>query len=146
MSYPIHRYPLTVLEIHLDLLGHVNNAMYLTLFEEARWDLITRNGYGVDKIKETGLSPVVLEFKIKFLRELTLRKKVVIETQLLSMTKKICHIHQTIKSENGEITYTKVDLTCGLFDLAQRKLITATPEWIRGIGASNSLSHTWPQD
>jgi len=32
----------------------MNNATYLTLFEEARLDLITKNGYGMDKIAATG--------------------------------------------------------------------------------------------
>ena len=30
-------YKVKIRESHLDTLGHVNNAVYLVLFEEARW-------------------------------------------------------------------------------------------------------------
>jgi acyl-CoA thioester hydrolase len=51
-------------ESHLDTFGHVNNATYLSLFEQARWDLIEAGGYGLRVIRQTGLGPVVLEAKI----------------------------------------------------------------------------------
>ena len=34
-------YHTQIKEKDLDTLGHVNNAKYLELFEEARWDFIT---------------------------------------------------------------------------------------------------------
>lgn len=66
----IHSYPLIIKETCLDSFNHVNNAVYLTLFEEARWDLLTTNGYDLKKIKETGLGPVILEINLKFSKEL----------------------------------------------------------------------------
>ena len=50
MDSTIFSYPLIIKEMDLDTFGHVNNARYLTLFEDARWDLITKNGYGLKKI------------------------------------------------------------------------------------------------
>ncbi len=47
MPYPKASYDVLILESHLDTFGHVNNAAYLTLFEESRWDFITKNGYGL---------------------------------------------------------------------------------------------------
>ena len=46
----IFRYPLTILEKHLDSFGHVNNATYLHLYEEARWDFITKRGFGLARV------------------------------------------------------------------------------------------------
>ena len=43
----VHDYQLVIREQHLDTFGHVNNAKYLEILEEARWDLITGNGYGL---------------------------------------------------------------------------------------------------
>ena len=37
----VHEYALVIREQHLDTFGHVNNAKYLEILEEARWDLIT---------------------------------------------------------------------------------------------------------
>lgn len=61
---------MTILEGHLDTFGHVNNASYLEILEEARWDLITRNGYGLDAVRRLGIGPVVLEAHLRFVREL----------------------------------------------------------------------------
>ena len=48
MTPVAHEYPMTILEHHLDTFGHVNNAMYLQLFETARWQWITDGGDGFD--------------------------------------------------------------------------------------------------
>ena len=50
----IFEYPLVILERHLDMLGHVNNATYLEIFEEARWDFIERRGHGLKNIMASG--------------------------------------------------------------------------------------------
>lgn len=90
----IFSYPLIIKETYLDTFGHVNNATYLTLFEEARWDLITKNGYGLKKIQESGLGPTILEIKIVFYKELLLREQIIITTQMVSYEKKIGKILQ----------------------------------------------------
>ena len=48
-------YELLIREQHLDSYGHVNNATYVSLFEEARWELITRKGYGYQHVHKIGL-------------------------------------------------------------------------------------------
>ena len=67
MENRILKYEITIKEHHLDFYGHVNNATYLQLYEEARWQFITDNGYGFEKIKSSGLGPVILEIKIRFI-------------------------------------------------------------------------------
>src|SRR5690606_13293796 len=62
---PMHEYPLLIVESHLDTFGHINHATYLQIFEEARWDLITARGYGLEKIRESRLGPVILEANVR---------------------------------------------------------------------------------
>lgn len=88
MHSKIHTYPLRILEGHLDTFGHVNNAVYLAICEEARWDLLTKNGYGLEKIMATKIGPTILEIKINFLKELKLRDEIVIETRQSLTTRK----------------------------------------------------------
>ena len=129
----VFEYPLVIREHHIDTFGHVNNATYLQILEEARWELITQNGYGMKEVAERQIGPVILDLTIKFKKELRLRKKVIIKTfcsEYASMTGKITHI---IENEKGEIACEAV-LTFGLFDLRQRKLISPTTEWIKAIG------------
>jgi acyl-CoA thioester hydrolase len=137
MDTRIHRYPLTVLELHLDTLGHVNNATYLSIFEEARWDLITANGYGLARIQETGMGPVILEINIRFRRELRLRQKVFIETRFLSYAKKLALIKQEIVDDQGQL-YCTAEFKFGLFHLHERKLVNPTPAWLAAIGAQSA--------
>ena len=132
-----HCYPFTILESHLDTFGHVNNAAYLEIFEEARWDLITANGYGLSQILEVGLGPVVLKVDLRFRLELKLRQKVIIETVLGNYNKKLATIVQEILDEEGQI-YCKAEFLCGLFNLETRKLVLPTPAWLKGIGASEN--------
>lgn len=132
MKAKLFTYPYMIKERDLDTFGHVNNATYFTLFEEARWDLITQNGYGLQKIRETGLGPTVLEVKATFHKELKLRDKIVIETQVDSYDKKIGRLTQKILRD-GENCCT-AEFVFGLFDVKQRKLIVPTEEWLRGVG------------
>ena len=134
-----HFYPIKILEAHLDTYGHVNNAVYLTLFEEARWDMITANGYGLKRIQETGLGPTILEVQVRFHRELRLRQDVIIETQVVSTRKRLAVVHHEIKDAQGTL-YCKADFTFGLFDVHARKLVLPTPEWLKALGISGELT------
>ncbi len=122
-------------EQHLDTFGHVNNAVYLELYEAARWELITHHGYGMKEVKLYEKGPVILEVNLKFKKELTLREEITIVTSpptslnslLMKMEQKI------LKSETLEVAST-LELVFGLFDLKLRKLIPPTSEWLRALG------------
>lgn len=134
MESNIFFYPLIIKEQHLDTFGHVNNATYLTLFEEARWDLITTNGYGLNKIIETSLGPTILEIKLNFLKEIFLRDQITITTQLISYENKIGKLLQ--KMLRDKVICTQAEFTFALFDLNKRKLVNPTSDWLQAIGVS----------
>jgi acyl-CoA thioester hydrolase len=134
MISEIFIYPLIIKEIYLDTFGHVNNAMYLTLLEEARWALLNKNGYGLKKIQETGIGPTILEIKLTFSKELRVRDEVIIETQTIAYEKKIGKIYQRII--RGEDVCCVAEFVISLFDLKERKLILPTKEWLEAIGVS----------
>lgn len=132
MHTKILTYPFVVKETYLDVFGHMNNAAYLTVYEEARWDLITKHGWGLKKILETGLGPTILELDLRFLKELRLRDEVVIETHLVSYERKVGKMAQKMVRE-GEICST-LTLTFGLFSLTERRLVTPPKEWLAVLG------------
>jgi len=129
----VHEYPVGIHEQHLDVFGHVNNAMYLTLFEEARWDLITRGGYGLDEILRRKIGPVILEVTLKFQRELRNRQRIVIRSWTDSYTGKVAHLTQQMVDEQGQLC-CEGQFLFGLFDLVARKLVAPTPEWLNAVG------------
>lgn len=126
-------YPLLVRESHVDSLGHMNNATYLAVFEEARWEVITRNGYGFGEVHQRGQSPVILEVNLKFLKEVRLREQIRITTELVDYPGKVGHLKQQMIKPDGGVAAEAV-FTFGLFDLKQRKLIEPTPEWRKAVG------------
>ncbi len=132
-QFEVFKYELLIKESHLDTFGHVNNATYLALLEEARWDLLTAHGFGLQDIRKRKMGPVILECHIKFLRELTLRKRITIESQVLSYQKKIAVMRQDILDEQGALC-SRAKLTFGFFDLKERKLILPSEEWLLAIG------------
>ena len=128
-----HDYELLIHEQHLDTFGHVNNATYLEILEEARWDLITANGYGLDEVHRRRIGPVVLDVRLRFRRELRNRQRVTIRSWLESYSGKIGRFEQHILDEAGNLCCEAV-FTIGLLDLSARKLIPPTPEWIAALG------------
>lgn len=128
-------YKVLVQETMLDFMGHMNNATYLTLFEEARWDSVTRNGYGYDKIQETKKGPVILEVQLKYLKELRLREEIIITTELLEYPGRVGKLRQRMLKSNGEIASEAI-FAFGLFDMQLRTLIPPTAEWKLAVGLS----------
>jgi len=129
-----YSYTLQILERHLDSFGHVNNATYLELYEQARWEFITKNGYGLDRIHQLQLGPVLLEAHLFFRRELVNREVITIKSRSTGMKGRLMMgLEQIMEKSNGELA-SKLDITVGLFDMKKRKLIEPTPEWLAAIG------------
>lgn len=133
MAYEVFRYPVMIREHHLDTFGHVNNSVYLQLLEEARWEFIASRGFGLQDVQKWGMGPTVLEWNIKFRREIRLREKVVIESQTMKYEGKIGVLRQDIFNEKEELC-CQAQMTFGLFDVKARKLVLPTPEWLKAIG------------
>ena len=132
MSY-VHEKTVVISEAHLDSFGHVNNARYLELLEQARWDLITERGFGIDVIRSTRTGPTILEINIRFMRELSARETVVIRTEMLSYERRSGKLRQQMVKADGNIACEAV-FTIGLFDVERRRLIEPTPAWRHAVG------------
>jgi acyl-CoA thioester hydrolase len=134
-----HEKAFVISEAHLDSFGHLNNARYLELFEQARWDLITERGFGIDVIRQTRTGPTVLEVNLRFMRELSPRDAVVIRTEMLSYERKIGKLRQQIIKADGTLACEAV-FTIGLFDVEKRKLIEPTPAWLHAVGLAQGAT------
>jgi YbgC/YbaW family acyl-CoA thioester hydrolase len=135
MANPIYEYELTILEHHLDTFGHVNNANYLSLYEEARWDFITKNNLGLKEILETKIGPVLLDLNLTFKSELKNREKIKIVSQARTemRNKYVMLLDQKMIKADGKVAST-LTISVGLMDLNARKLIGPTPEWLKALG------------
>lgn len=129
----IAKYPIMIKEFHVDSLGHVNNATYLALYEEARWELITEQGFGFKEVQKTMQGPVILEVNLKFMREILLRETITITTELVGYKGKIGQLKQQMIKQDGSVASEAV-FTFGLFDLKERRLIEPSAEWKKALG------------
>ena len=131
----VGNYKFLVREVHVDSYGHINNATYLSLYEEARWELITPRGYGFHEIHKLKQGPVIMEVNLKFLKEIRVRETITITTTLLNYTGKVGQLKQEMVKDDGSVASEAI-FTFGLFDIKARKLIEATPEWKQALGIS----------
>ena len=127
------QYEMLIKENHLDSFGHVNNAVYMQIFEEARWEFITNNGFGLTEIHSQKKGPIVLEANLKFLKELKLREKIIIETICVEAKSKILKLTQKILNSKNEIC-TVAEFVIAFFDLQTRKIINPPSEWLEAVG------------
>ena len=125
-------YETTISETYIDIFGHMNNARYLELFEQARWEYISQNGFGLDTIRKLQQGPVILEVNLRYNKELKHRDKIKISVMFMQQTGKISKIKQEMLNEQGQVC-AELLVTFGLFDLQTRKLISPTPEWLKAI-------------
>jgi YbgC/YbaW family acyl-CoA thioester hydrolase len=131
----VYAYEVVIREAHLDSFGHVNNAVYVQLYEEARWDFITKNGHGLDFIQRHQIGPVLLDLKVRFRKELKNREMIRIESQTVELvSSKILVLEQKmIRVSDGKIASDAM-FTVGIFDMQARKLIDAPAGWLRAVG------------
>lgn len=131
---PSFEYNVQIKEFHLDTFGHVNNAVYMALYEEARWDFITKHGYGLEKIQQEKKGPVILESTIRYRKELINREIIKIISEPIDPEKsKIMTINQKMFKADGSLASDAV-FTVGFMDLKERKLIMAPEDWRKACG------------
>lgn len=131
----LHEKTILISESQLDSFGHLNNARYLELFEQARWDLIDSRGFGLAVIQRTRTGPTILEVQMKFLREVTPRETIVITSELVSYERKIGKMRQAMLKKDGAVACEAL-FVFGLFHLDERRLLEPTPEWAHAVGLS----------
>ncbi len=133
MAQQFH-FDLLITEKHLDTFGHVNNATYLQIYEEARWDFVTDRGFGLKEVQKNQLGPVILSLELQFKREICNREVIHITSQYQGMHNHlVSNIHQEMINADGKVCST-LDLKIALFDLQARKILRPTQAWFEALG------------
>jgi len=113
---------LTVIKVrgyHCDYYGHVNNARYLELMEEARWQYLEA-GMGLEYWSDRGLGFVVAGIDIKYKRPANPGMVLEISTEMTETEGRMGFIHQIFKDRNSGkiivdalVTFAVIDLKTG---------------------------------
>ncbi|MGY1550628.1 acyl-CoA thioesterase [Microbacterium sp. A588] len=97
----VARVRVTTLPTDLDLLRHMNNGRYLSLFDLGRWDLLVRTGMS-DAMKKHGWYAVVSSETVTFRKSLRLWQRFDVESRLIGHDDKAIYLeHRAVV--DGEI-------------------------------------------
>lgn len=117
---------------HCDHYGHMNNASYMQLYEEARWAMLKAKNWDQGRIEIEGYGPIVLEAQIWYRRELKVKEEIRIRVETLDSTRKVFEIHQNMTTNEGMVA-SEARFKLGLMDLRQRRLIQPPRAWVEAF-------------
>ena len=80
----IHESKFEIRTFHTDAFGHVNNARYLEIFEEARWQYAESIGL-IELLTVQGLGFIIMDLKLRFRAPVRESDSISISTQLISL-------------------------------------------------------------
>ena len=97
----VGRVTVRTLPTDIDVLRHMNNGRYLSLFDLGRWDLLVRTGY-FDEMRRRGWYAVVSNETVTFRKSLQLWQRFDIESRFIGVDGKAMFLeHRAVV--NGEI-------------------------------------------
>ena len=91
-----------------DIYGHLNNANYLHLYEEARANALEEMDMSVMKLSEEGVHIYITEITLNFKIGLPVGEKVIIETQMIKATRATSIWKQEIFNNSSELCNTVI--------------------------------------
>ena len=95
----VGRVSMRVMPNDLDLLGHVNNGIYLSLMDLGRMDLMIRTGKW-QELSRRGWYPVAAAVTVTYRRSLRLWQTYVLETRLIGFDDKAMYVEQRFVRDN----------------------------------------------
>jgi acyl-CoA thioester hydrolase len=116
------RVQLTVRSYEIDFNGHVNHAVYHQYGEHARMEHFLAAGYHLDVQRASGTGVVILESRIRYLRELILGERIEITSDISFGAGKSFRIEHTILCADGS-TAAEINGVFGLLDTKTRRLV-----------------------
>lgn len=105
----------------LDVNGHVNHAVYHRFGEHARTEHLTAAGCSIGRMLERGLGVVLLETRVRFLRELGHGDQVDVDSRLAFGEGRTFRMDHTLLRADGVVA-AEIECVMGLLDQAQRRL------------------------
>jgi acyl-CoA thioester hydrolase len=123
-----------VLPKMIDVLGHMNNTQYVQLFEEARWSMGEETGFGRKWVEKEKKGIVVVEFTVRFRKELHVGDRIRIETRPVSYRNRIGVLEQELFLEGSGALSASAKVRIVYFDVETRQIISAPLPWIQSLG------------
>ena len=91
-----------------DIYGHLNNANYLHLYEEARADALEQMGLAVRELNKSGLHIYLTSIELTFKKGITLEEIVTIKSSIKEMNRVSTIWEQKIYNSKNELCNTAI--------------------------------------
>ncbi len=111
-----------------DPMGHINNAVYATMFEAGRVELLDATGL-IDRQGRYG--PVLVRLEIDFRLEMTYPGSVTIETAVARLGAKSVHVQQRVLM--GGVVCAEGVSVLAVLDKTTRRAIPLDDKWRQGF-------------
>lgn len=99
--YDVARTRFITLPTDLDINRHMNNGVYFSIMDVARFDMLVRNGvWGI--MRERGWYPVVASETITFRKSLQLWERFTIESRVLGFDDKAVYVEQRFVKKGAD--------------------------------------------
>ena len=121
-----HETTFPIRTFHTDSFGHVNNAKYLELLEEARWRYAEDNGL-MTLLEQANLGFIIIDMRLRFRDEVVEGDRITVSTQLLTLGSSSGEVEQLVRKEGQ----SKIALK-SLFHFILVDRVTRTPVPIEG--------------
>jgi acyl-CoA thioesterase FadM len=95
----VGRVTMRVMPNDLDLLGHVNNGIYLSLMDLGRMDLMIRSGKW-QQLGKVGWYPVAASVTVTYRRSLRLWQRYILETKVVGFDDRAMYVEQRFVRDN----------------------------------------------
>jgi len=125
----IHKTDFCIRTFHTDAFGHVNNAKYLELLEEARWRF-SEDIELTPLLREQQLGFIIIDARMRFRVPVSEGDTITVNTSLNTLGTASGEVHQTVllsKSENTEAIATKALTSVFHFILLDRATAKSVP-------------------
>lgn len=108
-----HMIPLRVRNYHIDAYGHINNAQYLILLEEARTQFMENVGFPLEDYLNQGIHIVVTDIHIKYKKPAVMGDHLQVFMWFPIMKRAQVRFQQEIRlAKSGELIAT-ASVSCG---------------------------------
>ena len=132
----VHTHAARIRWSEVDPYNHLNHAVYLTIFEQARIDALADIGFSMAQLQALGAHIVVTEVAVKFVSSAMGDDEVRIETEMLG-TRRVSTSWGQRMYRDDELLAT-IELTAAITDLdgKPRRLPEGFADALEGLGAS----------
>ena len=102
----IHTAEFNIRTFHTDAFGHVNNARYLEIFEEARWQYAENIGL-IELLAAQNFGFIIMDLKLRFRAPVTEGDRIHVNTQLITLGTASGEVLQRVSRPNSNRVATR---------------------------------------